>query len=146
MSCARIFPGPTLQSSGHTSQCNHSASLPTAPRAAALLVPRPESRPLPFLRSSDSNTAAVVCPYFSLVLARCRLTPSAPTPRRPGLATPPDPGALLDCDAESGTTTADPPAPSAPTCWHRCDRSSAYDASTLPSTAGWPPVLRVPAR
>src|SRR6266478_2455720 len=58
-------------------------------------------------------------------------TPSVPIPRRPGLATPPDPGALLDCDAESGTTTADPPAPIVPTCWHRCDRSSACDASTL---------------
>src|ERR1700682_5559976 len=64
MSCVRIFPGPALQSFGHTSQCNHSPSLPTAPRAAALYVPQPESRPLPFAQSSDSNTAAVVCPYF----------------------------------------------------------------------------------
>src|SRR6266849_2027047 len=39
---------------------------------------------------------------------------AVPIPKRPGLATPPDPGALLDCDAESGTTTADPPAPIVP--------------------------------
>src|SRR5262249_675963 len=36
------------------------------------------------------------------------------------------------------------PPPIVPTCGHRCDRSSACDASILPSTAGWPPVPRVP--
>src|SRR5246127_5286202 len=68
MSCVHTSSGPALQSSGHTSQCNHSPPLSTAPRAAALPVPQPEPRLLPCLRSSDSNTAAVVCPYFSPVL------------------------------------------------------------------------------
>src|SRR6266576_4921738 len=98
------------------------------------LAARPESHPLPFLRNSDSNSAAVVCPYFSPVRACCGSTPSAPTPRRPGRAALPDPGALPDCGAVSGATTADRPAPIGPTCSHRCDHSCACDASTLPGS------------
>src|SRR6266852_4933118 len=66
----------------------------------------------------------------------------APPPRHRGLAASPDPAALPDCGAGSGTTTLGPRVPSGPAYSHRSDHSCAYDASILPLTAGWPPALR----
>ena len=67
------------------------------------------------------------------------VSPQAVTPiaSRP-ISTPtwmPRAATLPDCGAESGATTADPPAPSAPICGHRYDRSSA-NISTYRSVDG----------